>query len=229
MTYFNVNNYMQRRKALKLGIRLRNTEGFRSKTPTFLEEKVRLSDIVIDLPETVITELKIGAFSYIRSQSNLMSVSEIGRFCSIGRNVVIGQDPRNHPLSWVSTSPVFSTAYDSKVSPATIGHDVWIGHNAVIFAGIKIGHGAVIGMNAVVTKDVPAYTIVAGNPAKQIKKRFDDETINLLLASNWWEYSISELKKYDFSQPVNFAKQSHLLREKVSYDSLVIQNKKVKL
>jgi acetyltransferase-like isoleucine patch superfamily enzyme len=218
--------YFQRKKAKKRHLRISSFKGFREHGGIELEEYVRLSDITIDLPE-VIPTLKIGAYSYIRSSSNLMAVSQIGRFCSIGRNVVIGQDPRNHPVSWVSTSPVFNSGYDSQITPSEIGNDVWIGHNAVIFAGVKIGNGAVIGMNAVVTKDVPDYTIVAGNPAKPIKKRFDTDTIKLLQESSWWEYDIKELKSHDFSDPVKFAQQAKQLQTKSHYKKTTIKNKKV--
>jgi acetyltransferase-like isoleucine patch superfamily enzyme len=223
---FLISEYFQRKKAKKYHLRINSFKNFRAHSILELEEFVRLSDITVDLPETV-TTLKIGAYSYIRSNSNLMAVSQIGRFCSIGRNVVIGQDPRNHPVTWVSTSPMFNSGYDSQVTPSEIGNDVWIGHNAVIFAGVKIGNGAVIGMNAVVTKDVPDYTIVAGNPAKQIKKRFDADTINLLQESSWWEYDITELKSYDFSDPVRFAQQAAQLKAKSGYKKTTIKNKKV--
>lgn len=69
-----------------------------------------------------------------------------------------------------------------------IGNDVWIGYEAVVMAGVTIGDGAVIGTRAVVTKDVPAYTIVGGIPAKTIRKRFPDETIDALLALKWWDW-----------------------------------------
>lgn len=70
-----------------------------------------------------------------------------------------------------------------------IGSDVWIGYEAVIFAGVTIGDGAIIGTRAVVTKDVPPYTIVGGVPAKPIRKRFSDETISALLTTRWWDWS----------------------------------------
>jgi acetyltransferase-like isoleucine patch superfamily enzyme len=217
----------ERHKARKLGVRLSDIHDFRNRIPLFIEENVRLSDITVDIPETVIPQLSIGAYSYIRSQSLLMAVSSIGRFCSIGRNVVIGQDPRNHPIDWVSTSPVFNHGYDSQIVPVEIGHDVWIGHNAVIFAGVKIGHGAVIGMNAVVTKDVAPYSIVGGNPAKPIRSRFEDPIVEKLLKSNWWNYSVDELKQYQFSNPNLFAEQSHLLKQTANYKQLIVQNRKV--
>ena len=74
-----------------------------------------------------------------------------------------------------------------------IGNDVWIGQNAVILPGVHIGDGAIIGLNSVVAGDVPPYTIVAGNPAKKIRKRFDDELIELMLRFKWWDKSIEEI------------------------------------
>ncbi len=105
-----------------------------------------------------------------------------------------------HPLDFVSTSPVFYSQrnalkkcfnkidfkeYDNTV----IGNDVWIGSNAFIKGGVTVGHGAVIGAYAVVTKDIEPYSIVGGNPAKVIRKRFDEATIGKLLETKWWDYS----------------------------------------
>ncbi len=126
----------------------------------------------------------------------------IGKFCSIANNVVIGGGM--HPMSWVSTSPVFYEGRDSvktkfsthqrkPISTTVIGHDVWIGQNVIIKQGISIGTGSVIGMGSIVTKDVDPYTIVAGNPAKLIKKRFDDSLIKNLLQSKWWDMNEKEL------------------------------------
>lgn len=74
-----------------------------------------------------------------------------------------------------------------------VGNDVWIGNCATIMQGVKIGDGAIIGTNSLVTKDVPAYTIVCGNPAKEIRKRFDEETIRLLLAVKWWDWDVQKI------------------------------------
>ncbi len=126
----------------------------------------------------------------------------IGRFCSIADNVVIGG--ATHPLHWVSTSPAFyfgRDRLDKQLAKNTfnyeehtvIEHDVWIGDGAMIKAGVTVATGAVIGMGAVVTKNIGPYEIWAGNPAKIIKKRFDDETIQKLLQSEWWNYSQEKL------------------------------------
>lgn len=128
--------------------------------------------------------------------------AEIGSFCSIASNVKIGGVA--HPVRFVSTSPVFLSHKDSiktkfashdflPTVKTTIGHDVWIGEGAFIKAGVYIGTGAVVGMGAVVTKDVAPYAIVAGNPARVIRKRFSDEMIQCLLATKWWDGGDAEL------------------------------------
>ncbi len=130
---------------------------------------------------------------------------DIGSFTSIANGVIIGGGM--HPISWVGTSPVFYKGRDSikakfseyereDVKKTIIGNDVWIGNNCLIKQGVTIGNGAVVGMGSIVTKDVEPYTIVAGNPAKLIRKRFDDDTIQRLLKSKWWELDDLKLLKY---------------------------------
>ena len=85
-------------------------------------------------------------------------------------------------------------AWDNK-GDIVVGNDVWIGYEAVILAGVTIGDGAIIGARAVVTKDVPPYTIVGGVPAKQIRKRFNEETIDTLLKLKWWDWSKERISK----------------------------------
>lgn len=111
-----------------------------------------------------------------------------------------------HPVDKISTSPLFYSSTNplkknwsgksvfSDQLLTKIGHDVWIGYDAFIKDGVTIGNGAVIGARAVVTKDVAPYSIVMGVPAKEIRKRFDNETIDLLLKSEWWYKPESELK-----------------------------------
>lgn len=126
---------------------------------------------------------------------------QIGKFCSIACGVKFLFNSANHTLSSLSTYPFplffeewglekkdITNAWDNK-GDIVIGNDVWIGYEAVILAGVTIEDGAIIGTRAVVTKDVPPYTIVGGVPAKSIKKRFSEETISALLEIQWWNWS----------------------------------------
>lgn len=126
----------------------------------------------------------------------------VGRYVSVGRDVKVFT--QNHPLGWVTTHPYFyerQFGYISRdmLEPATteIEHDVWIGHGAIILPGCKkIGTGAVIGAGAMVTKDVPPYAIVAGNPAKILRYRFSEQVRERLLASEWWNRPPEALAEY---------------------------------
>lgn len=130
----------------------------------------------------------------------------IGRFCSIACGAKFMFTSGNHTLKSLSnyTFPVFfdewnlpvseiATAWDNK-GDIIIGNDVWIGYEAVIMPGVKIGDGAIIGTRAVVTKDVEPYTIVGGVPAKPIRKRFDEATIEKLLKLEWWNWSKEKIQ-----------------------------------
>lgn len=126
----------------------------------------------------------------------------IGKFCQIAAGVRFVMNGANHAMNGFSTYPfkIFGGAWASKdpmqvvtKGDTVIGHDVWIGNSATIMQGVKIGHGAIIGTGSLVTKDVPAYTILGGNPAKEIRKRFDDETIELLLALQWWDWDVQKI------------------------------------
>lgn len=142
----------------------------------------------------------------------------IGSYCSIANRVVIGGG--QHPMNWVSTSPVFYEGRDSvkekfaehqrgDVQTTVIENDVWIGQNVLVRQGVTIGHGAVIGMGSVVTKDVQAYEIVAGCPARLIRMRFPDEIIEQLLEIKWWDFSDEKLRMYApfFTDPSVFIKK----------------------
>lgn len=127
---------------------------------------------------------------------------KVGKYTSIGRGVRVFT--QNHPIDTLSTHPYFYEKQfgiipEDILEPATtvIGHDVWIGQSAIILPGCKdIGHGAIIGAGAVVTKNVPAYAVVAGNPAKILKFRFEKNEIDKLLHGEWWDKSLADLKKY---------------------------------
>ena len=126
---------------------------------------------------------------------------QIGKFCSIACGAKFLFNSANHTLSSLSTYPFplffeewglekkdVTNTWDNK-GDIVIGNDVWIGYEAVVLAGVTIGDGAIIGTRAVVTKNVPPYTIVGGVPAKPIKKRFSEETISALLEIQWWNWS----------------------------------------
>ena len=129
----------------------------------------------------------------------------VGSFCSIGSGAAfIMAGNQGHRYDWASSfpffympeQPAFAGALDA-FAPAgdtVIGNDVWIGTEAIIMPGISVGHGAVIGTRALVTKDVEPYTIVGGNPAKPIRKRFDEEQIAMLLDMAWWDWPEDQLK-----------------------------------
>ena len=127
----------------------------------------------------------------------------IGKFCQIGAGVEFVMNGANHQMNAVSTYPFYIFGSWDQSAPSkedlpfkgdtVVGNDVWIGQNSTILPGVHIGDGAIIGLNSVVTRDVPPYTIVTGNPAKAVRKRFDDELINLLLKLKWWDKSIEEI------------------------------------
>lgn len=129
----------------------------------------------------------------------------IGKFCQIASGVRFIMNGANHQMSAVTTFPFYILNGWQQGNPlqsnmplkgdTLIGNDVWIGQNATILPGVHIGDGAIIGMNSTVGKDVSPYTIVAGNPAKEIRKRFDDELIELMLKLQWWNQSVEEINR----------------------------------
>lgn len=147
---------------------------------------------------------KIGKYSYI-SYGTYVESTDIGSFTSIADDCYIGGT--SHPIDWVSTSPVFhkgknvlrknfaSNPFET-TKKTKIGNDVWIGKGAIIKAGIEISDGAIIGMGSVVTHNVGPYEIWAGNPAKLIRKRFDEQTIASLVKLEWWNWSDKQIERY---------------------------------
>jgi acetyltransferase-like isoleucine patch superfamily enzyme len=167
----------------------------------------------------------LGAFSY--SRSCFGSDARIGRYCAIGDNVTVMRP--NHPIDRVS---MCGFDYDNRPSPygpyaretgfefplvplpaevfvggVDIGPDVWIGSNALIARGVKIGAGAIIAANSVVTRNVEPYTLVAGNPARAKRRRFNDHTCERLLASAWWDYPFDAFVGMETTNPERFLGQ----------------------
>lgn len=160
-----------------------------------------------------IVDSTVGKYTYIY-ESKLIA-TDVGSFCSIAADCTIGGG--SHPCDWVSSSPVFysgkncmrknfsANEYD-EYKRTRIGNDVWIGSKCLIKGGVKIEDGAIVGMGSVVTHDIPAYEIWAGNPAKRIRKRFDDSTIDKLLDLKWWNMGdeiLEDIGKY-FNDPDAF-------------------------
>ncbi|WP_371995055.1 Vat family streptogramin A O-acetyltransferase [Shewanella sp. 10N.286.54.B9] len=128
----------------------------------------------------------------------------IGKFCAIAKDVTFIMNGANHKVSGFSTYPfqIFANGWE-KVMPKAgelpykgdtqIGNDVWIGYDATIMPGVTVGHGAIIASKSVVTKDVPAYSVVGGNPAEVIKHRFEQRTIEQLLDIAWWDWTAEKI------------------------------------
>lgn len=186
---------------------------------TFIESPASLKWTVIE------HSLVLGAFSY--QVSGTCFAARIGRYCSFGEDIQIGR--QNHPMTWISTSPAFylgdklfgldegfSGAEDyhnykfsyegphTKAKITKIGNDVWIGHGAFICAGVTIGDGAIIAAKSVVSKDVPAYSVVAGNPAVVKKFRAPTELIPKLLRARWWRFAPWQMTHLDPSDLAKF-------------------------
>jgi acetyltransferase-like isoleucine patch superfamily enzyme len=152
--------------------------------------------------------VKMGRFTYVARDSVLNDV-DIGRFCSIGPRCLIGSG--DHPVTWVATSPVFYSQLDQAgrslvgewLAPEgfaerrriNIGHDVWLGAHVFVRDGVNIGNGAIVAAGAVVTKDVPAFALVGGVPARIIRFRFSPEVIEEMQSIAWWLWSEELLRE----------------------------------
>lgn len=218
--------YPQYRKAARGGVYLRGLESISPQSQLLLEEGVMLRHVHIELPESSVP-LRMGACSYIRSDSTVRWLAEVGRYSSIGRGVTLGEARRNHPLDWVSTSLAVSQNYQAQHTHARIGHDVWIGHDAVIMEGVTIGHGAVVARNAVVTKDVAPYEIVGGNPARAIRLRFNEAQREALLASQWWNLDLAALRALPCDNVDAFLAAVGQVTKKAQFRQIEVRARKV--
>ena len=164
-------------------------------------------------PAVADPDIIVGDFTYIADSDFESHVTHfydflgdrliIGKFCQIGSGVEFVMNGANHQMNAVSTFPFYTLSGWDMDAPSlsdlsikgdtVIGNDVWIGQRAVILPGVHIGDGAIIGANSVVGSDVEPYTVVVGNPARVLRKRFDDELISLLLRFRWWDKSIAEI------------------------------------
>lgn len=190
-----------------------------------IEEDVHLTNTVLGAytqiqAHSILEDVTMGAYSYCAGY-NQIYYAKIGNFCSIASFARI--NPGNHPTytrtaqhHFTYRSEMFGFGEDDqtffewrKNDCVTIGSDVWIGHNAIIMPGVTIGNGAVIGAGAVVTKDVEAYSIVAGVPAKKIKMRFDSELADRIEKSRWWDWDYKTIKERlpDFRNMEDFVRK----------------------
>lgn len=164
-------------------------------------------------PTVTNPRILVGDFTYIADSDFESHVSHlyewngdrliIGKFCQIAAGVEFLMNGANHQMNAVSTFPFYTLEGWEMAPPeradlplkgdTVIENDVWIGQNAVILPGVHIGNGAVIGANSVVGRDVEDYTIVIGNPARVLRRRFDEEMTGLLLRFRWWDKSIEEI------------------------------------
>jgi len=173
--------------------------------------------IVVQATLAPMNLIQIGAFTGI--YGGRLGHCKIGRYCSIAYGVDIASD--QHPTDWLSSSMtqyvpnlhgwgdwlkrhhqdyVAPKSSFNSGTPVEIGHDVWIGQGVFIKTGVKIGHGAIIAAHSVVINDIPPYSIAAGVPAVVKKQRFDQPTIDKLLALNWWDFNVMSIEQLNFKE-----------------------------
>jgi acetyltransferase-like isoleucine patch superfamily enzyme len=165
-----------------------------------LRRLVRVSRSSSDPAEGVGVPIRIGKFSYgtptVRTYAGDRAGVTIGSYCSIADDVVFIPGG-NHRVDWVSTFPLrvifdlegaYEDGHPASRGDIVVGNDVWIGRGATILSGVRIGDGAVIGAEAVVAKSVRPYSVVVGNPAREVRRRFSDEQVDELLRIAWWQW-----------------------------------------
>lgn len=183
-----------------------------------ISENVILGKYSSIFKNTILDSCTIGNYTYIQKDSRIYN-AQIGNFCSIAEQVIIGA--ANHRMDTPTTSSYLDSSMNylpktfeagavkmAESKGVIIENDVWIGLRAIILDGVNIGSGAIIAAGAIVTKDVPPYSIVGGVPAKVIKQRFNEQIRNKLLDSKWWDKSEEWLEdhKYDLVDMDRFMK-----------------------
>lgn len=164
----------------------RNVKSYKTSLKTSLGKKVKICENV-----EIDSDTRIGKYTYIGQYTTITS-AQIGNYCSIASFVKIGHG--EHDLNRVSTNSLFNKNSFKELTKkkCEIGNDVWIGTDAIILRGVKIGDGAVIGANSLVNKDIPAFAVAVGSPARIIKSRFDNIKINRIIESSWWDYDFQK-------------------------------------
>jgi len=182
----------------------KNVQGFSAHWNSYADHRSEFKEYTRLGTKTRIDNSSIGRCTYVAGAQ--VRNADVGAFCSIGPEVLIGGLGK-HPVNWISSHPAFysplkqagfSFVSESKfdeLKKTVVGNDVWIGARSMILDGVRLGDGAVVAAGAVVTKDVPAYSIVGGVPAKEIRKRFDDEVIEHLQGLEWWNLPLDVLAR----------------------------------
>ena len=180
-----------------------NTPGFKSDIRAYAR-RTKFAGANVLRGGTVITDCTVGRATYFGG--GFIANSDIGAFVSVGPDVRIG-GLGGHPTGWISSHPAFYSThrqsglsyvkkdYFAEHQRTSIGNDVWIGAGTIVLDGVAIGDGVVVAAGSVVTRDVTPYTIVGGVPAKLIRKRFDDDTIERLRAVEWWNWPDEQLRR----------------------------------
>ncbi|WP_432405445.1 CatB-related O-acetyltransferase [Wukongibacter sp. M2B1] len=189
-----------------------NNKVFKNWTESyFIKDKIKSKNIIVGdytyysgyYHEKDFEELCVR---YLHPDRNDVDKLIIGKFCSIasGASFLMAGN-QGHRQDWISTFPFYYFDEFKSGNPkeglkfsgdTVVGNDVWIGTEAIIMPGVKIGDGAIIGSRAIVTKDVEPYTVVVGNPARAVKKRFTEEEIEMLLEIQWWNWELERIKEY---------------------------------
>ena len=194
-----------KKKKKKMILRYRFGKKIDYQMPLSIHEEVNLQNVKFGKHCQVahhaeIANSSIGDRTSIGRYTKIQAAT-LGKFCSISWNVTIGAT--SHPLDRLSTHAfsyrkqfgIVDNDIEIKKEKVIIGNDVWIGCDVVIMPGVNVGDGSVIGAGSIVTKDVPPYSIIVGNPGKKIRNRFSEEIIESLKEIQWWNFTESELKK----------------------------------